>query len=85
MFETAGDIMKLCFGIGFVVLVIFLSMTLLYTIFILRDVSKVLDDVKEITDKVKVSIISPLRAANFLIEKIKPYVNQVLDMKKRKK
>jgi hypothetical protein len=60
-------------------------MAILYLVFILRDVSKILDDVKDVTEKVKVSVVSPLRAMNFIIEKITPYVNQVLDMKKKGK
>jgi uncharacterized protein YoxC len=85
MFETSADIMRMSFAIGFIVLVVFLAMAILYLVFILRDVSKILDDVKDVTEKVKVSVVSPLRAMNFIIEKITPYVNQVLDMKKKGK
>jgi len=85
MFETSADIMKMSFAIGFIVLVVFLSMTLLYVIFILRDVSKVLDDVKEVTEKVRVSVVSPLKAMNVIIEKITPYINSILEMKKKSK
>lgn len=82
MFETSADIMRMSFAIGFIVLVVFLAMALLYLIFILRDVSKILDDVKDVTDKVKVSVVNPLKAMNFMVDKITPYVNQVLDVKK---
>ena len=82
MFETSADIMRMSFAIGFIILVVFLAMALLYLIFILRDVSKILDDVKDVTDKVKVSVVNPLKAMNFMIDKITPYVNQVLDVKK---
>lgn len=85
MFETSADIMRMSFAIGFIVLVVFLAMAILYLVFILRDVSKILDDVKDVTEKVKVSVVSPLRAMNFIIEKITPYVNQVFDMKKKGK
>lgn len=73
------------FAIGFIVLVVFLAMTLLYAIFILRDISKILDDVKEVTARVRVSVISPLKAMNVIIEKITPFVNRILDMKKKGK
>ena len=82
MFETSADIMKMSFAIGFAVLAVFLAMALLYLVFILRDVSKILDDVKDVTERVRVSIVSPLKAASFLIEKITPYVNHVLTIKK---
>lgn len=82
MFETSSDVMKMSFAIGFGVLAVFLSMAILYLILILRDVAKVLDDIKDVTEKVRVSIVSPLKAVNFLIEKITPYVNHVLTVKK---
>ena len=85
MFETSGDVLKMAGALGISLFVIFLSMTLLYVIFILRDISKILDDVKDVTARVKTSIVSPLKAANYLIERITPYVNQLLDMKKKKK
>lgn len=72
-------------AVGIIVFVIFICMTLLYVMFILRDISKVLDDVKDISSRVKTSIVSPLKAANYLIERITPYINQVLEMKKKKK
>jgi len=85
MFATSGDILRMAGALGIILFVIFICMTLLYVMFILRDVSKVLDDVKDISSRVKTSIVSPLKAANYLIERITPYINQVLEMKKRKK
>ncbi len=85
MFETSGDVLRMAGAVGIIVFVIFICMTLLYVMFILRDISKVLDDVKDISSRVKTSIVSPLKAANYLIERITPYINQVLEMKKKKK
>jgi hypothetical protein len=78
MVTTTLDILYLSLATGFVVLVIFLSITLLYTIFILRDVSSVTQDVKEVTERVNQVVISPLKAVNFIIEQIKPHVQAVL-------
>jgi len=83
MFETSADVLRMAGAVGIIVFVIFICMTLLYVMFILRDISKILDDVKDISNRVKTSIISPLKAANYLIEKITPYVNQLLEMKKK--
>ena len=77
--------MRMSFGLGFVVLVIFLSMALLYLIFILRDVSKILDDVKDVTEKVRVSVVSPLKIVGTVLERVTPYIDQVLAGKKGKK
>ncbi len=83
MFETSADVLRMAGAVGIIVFVIFICMTLLYVMFILRDISKILDDVKDISNRVKTSIVSPLKAANYLIEKITPYVNQLLEMKKK--
>lgn len=84
MFETSTDIMHMSFGIGFLILVIFLAMALLYVIFILRDVSKILDDVKDVTEKVRISVVNPLKVVGTVMERITPYINQVLAVKKGK-
>ncbi len=74
MVTSTLDILYLSLAVGFIVLVIFLSITLLYTIFILRDVSSVTQDVKEVTEKVNQVIVSPLNAFHFLVEQLKPYL-----------
>jgi uncharacterized protein YoxC len=79
MFATSGDILNMSLAIGFIVLVIFLSLLCFYAILILRDVSKVVDDVEEVTHKVKSTIVEPLRAVDFLMEKAKPYIDMVLE------
>lgn len=78
MVTTTLDILYLSLAAGFIVLVIFMSITLLYTIFILRDVSSVTQDVKEVTERVNQVVISPLRAVNFIIEQVKPHIQAVL-------
>ena len=85
MFATSGDILRMAGAIGIILLVIFLCMTLLYVMFILRDVSKILDDVKDVSNRVKTSIVSPLKAVSYVMDKITPYINQVLEMKKKRK
>ncbi|MFA7685660.1 MAG: hypothetical protein WCX95_02585 [Candidatus Gracilibacteria bacterium] len=85
MFATSGDILNMSLAIGFIVLVIFLSLLCFYAILILRDVSKVVDDVEEVTHKVKSTIVEPLRAVDFLVEKIKPYIDMVLEKRTKAK
>ena len=84
MFETSADIMKMSFAIGFIILVVFLAMALLYLIFILRDVSKILDDVKDVTEKVRISVVSPLKVVGTIMERVTPYIDRVLSVKKGK-
>ena len=70
--------MRMSFGIGFGVLVVFSSMALLYLVFILRDVAKILDDVKDVTERVRVSVVSPLKVVGTIMEKVGPYIEQVV-------
>ena len=75
-------------AIGFIVLVIFISVACFYLILILRDVSKVTDEVQEIVYRVHTTIVQPLKAIDFIVEKAKPYIETVLEQKikeKRKK
>ena len=81
MFASSGDILNISLAVGFIVLVIFISIFIFYGILILRDISKVVDDVEEVTSRVKKTVVEPLRAFDFVIEKTRPYVEMVLEKK----
>ena len=81
MFATSGDFLNMSLGIGFLVLVIFLCMFLFYGILVLRDVSKIADEVEEIVAKVHMSIVEPLKAIEYVLEKVRPYIEMVLERK----
>ncbi len=91
MFATSGDILNIALAVGFIVLVIFVSILCFYAIMILRDVSKVVDDVEEVTTRVRKIVVEPLRAFDFAISKMKPYIELAIEKrvkeakKKRKK
>lgn len=81
MFASSGDILNMSLAIGFIVLVIFLSMLIFYAILILRDTSKVLDSVEEVVTRVRTTIVQPLKAVDFLIEKLTPYIETIVENK----
>lgn len=81
MFETTGDILNMSLAIGFIVLVIFVCILCFYAILILRDVSKVVDEVEEVVNKVHKTIVQPLRAIDYIIEKASPYIEAVVERK----
>ena len=83
MFATSGDILNMSLAIGFIVLVIFLCILCFYAILILRDVTKVVDDIEQVTNKLKKTVVEPLRAIDFIVERARPYVEMVLDKKKK--
>lgn len=85
MFATSGDVLNMSLAIGFIVLVIFLSIMVFYAILILRDMSKVIEDVEEVTGKVRSSIVEPLKAVDFMIERIKPFVETILEQRTKAK
>ncbi|MFA6305259.1 MAG: hypothetical protein WC651_00830 [Candidatus Gracilibacteria bacterium] len=81
MFSTSADILNMSLAIGFIVLVIFLCVTLFYAILILRDFSHVSAEIRAMVDKIYKTITEPLRALDFLIEKIRPYIEAFVDKK----
>jgi uncharacterized protein YggT (Ycf19 family) len=85
MFATSGDVLHMSLAIGFILLVIFLCILIFYAILIFRDITKVVDDVSEIVAKVHKTIVQPLRAIDYIIERATPYVEAIIDKKKRAK
>lgn len=85
MFATSGDILNMSLAIGFIVLVIFLCILIFYAILILRDVSKVVDDAAEVVSKVHKTIVQPLRAIDYIIERAQPYVEGIIEKRNRAK
>ncbi len=81
MFATSGDVLNMSLAIGSIVLVIFLSILIFYGILILRDFSRVMDDVEEVVNRVHKTIVEPLRAVDYIIEKAKPYIETVIERK----
>lgn len=86
MFATSGDVLNMSLAIGFIILVIFLCFLIFYAVIILRDVAKMMDEVEEIVTRVHATIIQPLKAIDYIVEKAKPYVEMVIErrMKERK-
>ena len=79
MFATSQDVLFMSLAGGFILLVIFLCIFLFYGILILRDASKVVDDVAEIVERVHKTIVEPLRALDYLIDKARPYVETLVE------
>ena len=72
-------------AIGFIILVIFLCFLIFYAVLILRDVSRVMDDVEQIVTRVKSTIVEPLKAVDFIIEKAKPYIEMAVEGRAKSK
>jgi len=85
MFATSADMMNMSFAIGFIVIAIFLSLALMYLVFVLRDVAKILGNVRDVVDGVKTSVTSPLKALSALGDKVGPYIEEYMKKAKKKK
>ncbi len=68
------DILYLTLSVCITLLTVFLSVTLVYLLFILRDVVKVTDQVKELVDKVNTYITKPILLTKSIIEFVSPFI-----------
>lgn len=84
MFATSADFLNISLAVGFIILVIFLSFLIFYAILILRDVSKITDDSMELVDRIHNTVMGPLKAVDYLVEKVKPYIEQAIESRFKK-
>ncbi len=68
------DILYLTLSVCITLLTVFLSVTLVYLLFILRDVVKVTDQVKDLVDKVNTYVTKPILLTKSIIEFISPFI-----------
>jgi hypothetical protein len=85
MWESSGDVLNMSLAIGFIVLVVFISIFIFYLIMIIRDVSKVVDSASDIVNKVHKTVVEPLRAIDYVIEKAKPYIEMAMEKRSKGK
>ena len=85
MFDTTGDILNMSFAIGFGLLAIFLCALILYCVIILRDITRVVSDIEEIVGKVHKTIVEPLKAVDYAVDKARPYIEMILDSRAKSK
>lgn len=75
------EILYLTLAVSVAVLTIFISITLIYLMFILRDVNKVSDQVKETVDKVNLYIAKPLVMTKHIFD----FIEKLSEGKKKHK
>jgi ABC-type transport system involved in cytochrome bd biosynthesis fused ATPase/permease subunit len=59
---TSLDFLYIALGGGFMILVIFLCVLILYVVLILRDVNKITENFKESSDRIREVVIEPMKA-----------------------
>ncbi len=88
MFETSKDILNIVLAVGFGLIAVFLSVTLFYAIFVLRDLSETTKAMKKVAKQANNMIIQPAKFLTFLFEKartITEIVEKNVAKKARKK
>lgn len=68
------DILYLTLSVCIALLSVFISITLIYLLFILRDVVKLTDQAKEVVEKVNTYITKPIMMTKSVIEFITPFI-----------
>lgn len=74
--------------IAIALLTVFLCVTLIYLILILRDTSKMLEKVRETVEKVNMFILKPVSLASTIVDHVRPLIESALERRehgKRKK
>jgi uncharacterized protein YoxC len=79
------DILFLTLSVSVAIVSIFLSVTLVYLLFILRDVVKVTDKVQNLVEKVDTYITKPLLLTKSIIEFLSPFVEGAKDKIKKRR
>lgn len=80
------DILYLTLSVCITLLTVFLSVTLVYLLFILRDVVKVTDQVKGLVEKVDTYITKPILMTKSIIEFLSPFIQGAQEkMSKRRR
>lgn len=69
------DILYLTLAVCVSLTTIFLSVTLIYLMFILRDVVKVTDQVKTLVDNINTYIAKPIMLTKSIIEFVTPFIH----------
>lgn len=70
----ALDILFLTLSVSVTLITVFLVITLIYLMFILRDVTKIADHAKEVVEKIDRYITKPILMTKSIIEFVAPFV-----------
>lgn len=68
------DILYLTLSVCVTLLTVFISVTLVYLLFILRDVVKVTDQIKGLVEKVDTYVTKPIMLTKSIIEFVSPFI-----------
>lgn len=79
MFADSQETLYIVLTIATVLLTVFLCVTLIYLILILRDVNKMLEKVRDTVDRVNAFIIKPVSLAATIVDHVRPLIEAALE------
>ncbi|MBI4994037.1 hypothetical protein HZC21_00105 [Candidatus Peregrinibacteria bacterium] len=85
MFGDTQTTFYVVLTIAIALLTIFLCVTLIYLILILRDTSKMLEKVRETVDKVNMFILKPVSLASTIVDHVRPLIEAALERREHGK
>ncbi|MBI2638441.1 hypothetical protein HYW83_02520 [Candidatus Peregrinibacteria bacterium] len=81
MFASSQSTLYIVLTIAIALLTIFLCVTLIYLILILRDASKMLEKIRETVERVNSFILKPVSLASSIVDHVRPYIEAALERK----
>ena len=79
MFGDAQSTLYVVLSIAIALLTVFLCVTLIYLILILRDASKMLEKIRDTVDKVNSFIVKPVSLAASIVDHVRPLIEAALE------
>lgn len=79
MFADSQTTFYIVLTIAIGLLTIFLCVTLIYLIFILRDASKMIEKIRTTVERVNSFILKPVSLASTIVDHIRPYIEAALE------
>lgn len=85
MFGSSQDILFTILAVAIALITIFLCVTLIYLILVLRDASKIIEKARDTVEKVNTFVIKPVKLATLIVDYIRPIIEKALSGRGKKK
>lgn len=84
MFTDSQTALYIILSIAIALLTVFLCVTLIYLILILRDASKMIEKVRDTVEKVNTLVLKPVSIVSSIVDHLRPYIEAALERKVEK-
>lgn len=84
MFADSQTTFYIVLTIAIALLTIFLCVTLIYLILILRDLSKMLEKIRDTAEKVNTFILKPVSLVSAVVDHVRPLIEDALERREER-